>query len=252
MEQHQREQTRHLGVVDHRCQPAREPDGLGGQVDVTRIALVEHEIEHPQHRRDIARPIQPDVRDRALGPADALGHRRFRNEIGLRDLPGRQPADGTQGERDRRAGRERRVGTQEVQRERVVHRCARPRPGLGVDEDLAASTGRIGAHGVEESAPRHRDQPALRVARRILRPHPQGFDERVLDGILGRREIRSAADEDADHRGDERAQQRLVHVYSVTVGGSDMNGRTSSHSWIGFPPAPGAADSSPASSSARS
>lgn len=36
------------------------------------------------------------------------------------------------------------------------------------------------------------------------------------------------------------------------VGGADRNGRTSSHSWIGVPPAPGAADSSPASSSARS
>lgn len=125
-------------------------------------------------------------------------------------------------------------------------------PGLGVDEDLAAPAGCVGAYGVEESAPRHRDQPALRVAWRILRPHPQGFDERVLHGILGRCEIRSAADEDADHGGDERAQQSLVHVYSVTVGGSDMNGRTSSHSWIGFPPAPGAADSSAANSSARS
>ena len=31
-----------------------------------------------------------------------------------------------------------------------------------------------------------------------------------------------------------------------------MNGRTSSHSWIGLPPAPGAADNSPASSIARS
>lgn len=40
--------------------------------------------------------------------------------------------------------------------------------------------------------------------------------------------------------------------HSVTVGGAVRNGRTSSHSWIGLPPAPGAADSSPASSSARS
>ena len=39
---------------------------------------------------------------------------------------------------------------------------------------------------------------------------------------------------------------------SVTVGGALRNGRSSNHSWIGRPPAPGAADSSPASSSARS
>jgi len=38
----------------------------------------------------------------------------------------------------------------------------------------------------------------------------------------------------------------------VNVGGAAMKGRTSSHSWIGSPPAPGAADSSPASSIARS
>ena len=29
----------------------------------------------------------------------------------------------------------------------------------------------------------------------------------------------------------------------MTVGGALRNGRTSSHSWIGLPPAPGAADS---------
>ena len=34
--------------------------------------------------------------------------------------------------------------------------------------------------------------------------------------------------------------------HSVMVGVAARNGRTSSHSWIGFPPAPGAADSSPA------
>src|SRR3712207_9365731 len=64
-------------------------------------------------------------------------------------------------------------------------------------------------------------------------------------GILGRGEVGSAPDEDTDHRGHELPQQRLVH--SVTVGDSLRNGRTSSHSWIGSPPAPGAGDNSPAS-----
>ncbi len=75
------------------------------------------------------------------------------------------------------------------------------------------------------------------------------LDQGVLHGVLGRREVGSATDEDTDHRGHQLPQLRLVH--SVTVGGSARKGRTSSHSWIGLPPAPGAADSSPASSSAR-
>ena len=74
---------------------------------------------------------------------------------------------------------------------------------------------------------------------------------RVL-GILVRRGADFAAAEDPDHGGGEGPQQGLVHLrHSVMVGGAARNGRTSSHSWIGFPPAPGAADSSPASSMAR-
>ena len=77
-------------------------------------------------------------------------------------------------------------------------------------------------------------------------------DERLLDRVLGRREVCAATDEDAQDPWDERAQLDVVHGHSVTVGGAVRNGRTSSHSWIGSPPAPGAADSSPASSIARS
>ena len=77
-------------------------------------------------------------------------------------------------------------------------------------------------------------------------------DERLLHGVLGRREVGTATDEDAQDPWDELAELDLVHGHSVTVGGSARKGRTSSHSWIGLPPAPGAADSSPASSIARS
>ena len=77
-------------------------------------------------------------------------------------------------------------------------------------------------------------------------------DERLLHGVLGRREVRSATDEDAQDPWDELAQLDVVHGHWVTVGGAARKGRTSSHSWIGSPPAPGAADSSPASSIARS
>ena len=77
-------------------------------------------------------------------------------------------------------------------------------------------------------------------------------DHRLLHGVLGRREVRTATDEDAQDLRDELAQLDVVHDHSVMVGGAARKGRTSSHSWIGSPPAPGAADSSPASSIARS
>ena len=77
-------------------------------------------------------------------------------------------------------------------------------------------------------------------------------DEGLLHGVLGRREVGTATDEDAQHPGDELPQLDLVHGQWVTVGGAVRKGRTSSHSWIGWPLLPGAADSSPASSIARS
>src|SRR4051812_16690495 len=58
--------------------------------------------------------------DALLGPADALRHGRLGHEEGPGDLGGRQAADGPQGQRDLRRGRQRRVAAQEQQREGVV------------------------------------------------------------------------------------------------------------------------------------
>ena len=87
---------------------------------------------------------------------------------------------------------------------------------------------------------------------RLVLPRRERPDERLLHRVLGRREVGTATDEDAQDLRDELAQLDVVHGHSVTVGGAVRKGRTSSHSWIGSPPAPGAADSSPASSIARS
>ncbi len=70
--------------------------------------------------------------------------------------------------------------------------------------------------------------------------------------VLGGHEVGAATDEGCERSGDECAPLQVVHGHSVTLGGAARNGRSSSHSWIGSPPAPGAADSSPASSIARS
>ena len=49
-------------------------------------------------------------------------------------------------------------------------------------------------------------------------PRGERPDERLLHGVLGRREVGSATDEDAQHPGDELAQLDVVHGHSVTVG----------------------------------
>ena len=89
-----------------------------------------------------------------------------------------------------------------------------------------------------------------------VRPGLDGADQRLLHGVLCGREVRAAVDESPKDARDQIPQQPLVHRvgghHSVMLVGELMNGRTSSHSWIGLPPAPGAADNSPASSTARS
>jgi len=101
VQQHQREKSCGLWIVGHRRQLPGEPDRLRRQVDVAGVALVEHQVEHPQHGREIARLVESHVADRAFGPADALRHGRLRHEVGLRNLARGQPADGAQRESHR-------------------------------------------------------------------------------------------------------------------------------------------------------
>ena len=120
---------------------------------------------------------------------------------------------------------------QEVQLERVIRHLARAGHGLALDEHLAVPSGGISAGGVEELPPGHGDQPALGIPRRVVRPYAQRLDQGVLHGILSRREVGSATDEDPDHSRCEGPQHGLVHLcHSVMVGGAARKGRTSSHS----------------------
>ena len=119
---------------------------------------------------------------------------------------------------------------QEVEVQRVVG--ARDRAGrrLGVEAHLPVTTRGLGPRHVEERPPRDRDEPAGRIGGRLVAPRGERPDERLLDRVLGRREVGSATDEDAQDPRDEPAELDVVHRQSVTVGGSLMNGRTSSHS----------------------
>jgi hypothetical protein len=128
------------------------------------------------------------------------------------------------------------VGAQEVELERVVDRGRGPGRRLFVDEVLTPAAGGVRPGRVEEPAPGHGDQPALRIpdgvspARakprawgRVGRPDADRLDERVLHGVLGRREVGPAADEDGEHARREAPEQGLVHLvhlegHSVIVG----------------------------------
>jgi hypothetical protein len=60
VQQHERQQPGRLLVVGDRVQPPGQADRLGGQVDVAGVALVEHEVEHPQHRDQRAGLVERD------------------------------------------------------------------------------------------------------------------------------------------------------------------------------------------------
>src|SRR4051794_29078429 len=115
---------------------------------------------------------------------------------------------------------------EKVEPQRVVRIECRIDWRLYLHGELPPPSRRLGPGGVEEAAPRDRDEPCLRIAWWIVRPGCQCPDQGLLHGILGRRETGAAPDEDADHRGHELPNQRLVH--SVIVGDSVRNGRTSS------------------------
>ncbi len=220
VEQHEGEQSPHLGVVDRGGELPGEPDGLGGEVDVAGVALVEDQVEDAQHGGDVAGPVEAHAGDGAFGAADALRHGRLGDQVGAGDLPGGEPAHGAQGEGDGGGRGERGVGAQEVELEGVVHGGRGAGRGFLLDAVLTAAARGVGAGRVEELAPRRGDQPALGVPRRVGGPDADRLDQRVLHGVLGRREVGSAADEDGEDTRGEAAQEGLVHRgrHSVMVG----------------------------------
>ena len=109
---------------------------------------------------------------------------------------------------------------------------------------LAALPGDLAAAGVDEPPRRDRGQPRARVARRVLGPHPQRLQQRLLERVLGGVEVLAPPDHAREHVRDERAQRALVD--------HDMISRTSIHSYIGSRPGRAAEETYAATSSARS
>ena len=77
----------------------------------------------------------------------------------------------------------------EEQEEGVVAPLGGGGPRLGVRRLLAAVTGGLAAAGIDEPPGRDRRQPRARVARRVLGPHPQRLQQRLLQRVLGGIEV---------------------------------------------------------------
>jgi hypothetical protein len=110
----------------------------------------------------------------------------------------------------------------------VQHRVHRG-GSVGGDGILAVPPGDLAAQRVGQPAQRHPDQPAARLIRNAFSgPLLRRGDERLLHGLLGRREVLRAADHRAEHLGRQVAQQ-VLYGHPTSLGGPLMICRTSIH-----------------------
>ena len=177
LQQHQREQAVHLGLVGHQLgERAAEPDRLGGEVAAPAVALVEDQVDDREHRGE---PVGQQVRGRhaerdpggpdlALRAHEPLRHRRLGDEEGARDLVGRQAAERPQRERDLRVERERRVAAGEEQLEPLV-RDRRRRPSSS-SVASGTSSSRVFAASV-----RSRRMRSIARLRAVVTSHARGL-----------------------------------------------------------------------------
>jgi hypothetical protein len=198
VQEHEREQPGNLGLVGLARQQPGQADCLGGQVDAAGVAFVEDQVQDPEYDRDVGGLCERLSGQGLLGPADPLRHRCLRNQEGVGDLLRRQTADRPQGERDCRRRAQRRVAAQK-QQQGVVGLLPRARFTLLCRCLLAASPSRVGTMRVDELAHCHRDPPRSRILGRLLGPGAVCLQQRLLQGVLGCREVVSATDEDTEH-----------------------------------------------------
>jgi hypothetical protein len=102
------------------------------------------------------------------------------------------------------------VAAAEEQEERVVALLRGGGPRLRVRLLLAAVAGGLAAAGVDEPPRRDGGQPRARIARRVLGPHSQRLQQRLLERVLGGVEVLAPPDQPCEHPRDESAQRALV------------------------------------------
>ena len=168
-----------------------------------RVALVEHQVDHLEHRRQPGRELvaagdlerHTGLGQRPLGAHHPLLHRRLGHEERAGDLLRGQAAEQPQRERHPGVRREHRVAGHEHQAEQVVadvvHGCA-ARSGasargrqLPADLLALALERRVASHRVDRPELRGGHQPGARVVGDAgPRPPLERRDQRVLGEVL--------------------------------------------------------------------
>jgi hypothetical protein len=218
-EQHEGEEAEDLGLARQEAvEHAPEADGLRAEVRADepgpgrgRVALVEDEVDHGEHRaqarREVARvrhPVRdPGVADLALRARQALAHRRLGHAERARDVGRPEPAEQPQRERHLRRRAEGRVAAGEDQPQPLVADHAGVlRLVAGVQEcglGVLVPPGRLAAQDVDRPAAGGGDDPSRRARRdAVARPAADGLRPCLLEGVLGDVEIAEDADEDGD------------------------------------------------------
>ena len=241
VEEHQREQPARLRLLGGEGELAGEPDRLAGQVDAAGVAGRVDEVEHAQHDGEVAGLVQALPVQGALGAADPLRHRRLRHVEGVGDLAGGEAADGAQGQRHLRGGREVGVAAAEEQEEGVVALLGDAGRRLGVDRPPRGAAGRPRCGGRRRAAG-SRPSPATRAGRR------GGCSGQTRSASSSASCSASSAASKSSPRRTRPASTRGTRARSagssITPGQSsedpwDMISRTSIHSYSGPPPGPG-------------
>jgi hypothetical protein len=222
---HQRDETVDLRLVGHEPgQDATEAERVFAELGThpvlarsRRIALVEHEIDDFENRRQTGVEVSSigqleghaRLGESPLGADDPLRDGRRRDQKRSRDLLRCQTAQEPQRERDPRLGRENRMAadedeSQEVVVDRLPDRQIRSRRLLSRLE-LAGQllVLALEAHGptdeVDRPVPRGGHEPGARVVRDArLRPLLERGDERVLRELLREADIAHDSRETGD------------------------------------------------------
>ena len=209
VEQHQRLEAVHLGLVRHQLGERRaEPERLRRQIDAAAVALVEDQVDDREHRRQPLRQqmvggnAEGDARilDLPLRPREPPLHRLLGNEERAGDLLGAQPAERAQGQRDLRLETERRMAAREDQlqplvgKRRLLHLVLH---GLGhLEQARLLGERAVAAQAVDRAVAGGDRQPGARIGRRaVARPALGGDRERLLSGLLGEVEVAEEADQ---------------------------------------------------------
>ena len=147
----------------------------------------------------------------ALGPHDALGHRRLGHEEGPGDLGGVEAAEQAQREGDLGVGRQRRVAAEEHQPQLVVGDDVDEQVEVGelgvgvgfhvvgvqsVSSEVAVVAGGLPAQAVDGPVAGGGRDPAAGVRRHALGRPPLGGDgERLRDRVLGEVDVAEDTDQ---------------------------------------------------------